>query len=493
MREKMTILVVSSEAVPFAKTGGLADVAGALPGALRELGHEVILVIPRYRCTNGSRFGISKVIDDLAVPVGDRTVSATIYESELPSGVKTYLVGHNPYFDRDELYQTALGDYHDNAERFLFFSRAVLEMLPVLKLQPDIIHLNDWQSAPVAVYLKTLYAGQRYYQAMATLFTIHNIAYQGAFSYDEFPLTNFPEETWSIDGLEYYGKMNFLKAGIVYADLISTVSAKYAREIQTGAYGCGMEGILVKRKRDLHGILNGVDYSVWSPDIDPLIPAHYDAADPSGKLECRAHLLGELGFSPQDRRPILGLISRLTAQKGLDLLADIMPDLLQLEVILVVLGTGDRHYQELLANLTDRYPQRVSATIGFDNALAHRIEAGSDIFLMPSRYEPCGLNQMYSLRYGTIPVVRATGGLDDTIQDYVSDGGKGNGFKFQEYRAHDFYKALVRAIDLYHYPAKWRTLMIRGMKSDFSWQQAARSYEAVYRRALEIATLRLEA
>jgi starch synthase len=489
MPKDLKILFVSSEVDPFAKTGGLADVASALPKTIAELGHDVRTILPRYRTIDESRFDLREVRDvpSLEIPVNGFQETGKVFTlaSPLPANATThYFLQNQKYFGRDGLYVDpgTKTDYADNDERFIFFSRAVIEFLRKMGWRPDIIHCNDWQSGLIPAYLKTLYTDDQLLGGVKSVFTIHNVAYQGKYPPETTAKANLPWSVFTPDGLEFYGQVNFLKAGIVYADAITTVSETYAREIcSSPEFGYGMEGILRHRKDHLFGILNGIDYSVWNPETDQLIPANYSIKNLKGKLTNKKVLQKRFGLSEDEAIPVLGVISRLADQKGFDLLAAIADHLMTLDLQLVILGTGEQKYHDLLQSLRDRFPTKIGIYLGFNNDLAHLIEAGSDMFLMPSRYEPCGLNQMYSLRYGTVPIVRATGGLQDTVDDFEPTTKKGTGFKFGPYDPAEFLKAIERALDVYRKKSLWKTLMMNGMKKDFSWTASAKKYVNLYR------------
>jgi starch synthase len=478
-------VIVASEVVPFAKTGGLADVTGALPVALARLGHQVSVIMPRYPTIERAVRSLEKVQEGLAVPMGSHTEDAAIWSTKLAPRIPVYFIEHQTYFHRDALYTATDGDYPDNAQRFAFFAKAALEACRALKLQPDIIHCHDWQSALIPAYLKAVLHGDAAFASIGSLLTIHNIAYQGLFPPEVMEFLQLPPQTYSPDSIEFYGRVNYLKAGIVYADLINTVSPRYSQEIQTEELGCGLDGILRYRGQDVYGILNGIDDREWNPAGDRLIAARYTAANLSGKQVCKRDLLEVFGLSPEwMNAPVVGMISRLVDQKGFDLIESTIHRMLALDLGLVVLGTGEARYEDFLRQIQARYAGKMSVAISFDNILAHKIEAGSDIFLMPSRFEPCGLNQMYSLRYGTVPVVRATGGLDDSIESYDPASGHGNGFKFAAYDAEALLATLQRALTLYRDRAAWEHLMRRGMQADFSWAKSAHSYSDLYAKAL---------
>ena len=475
----MKILFAASEVVPFAKTGGLADVAGSLPSALRELGHDIRVIMPKYRSVDDLGSDLEETGEKVHARIGDEIKTGDILAGTLPSGVPVYLIRCDPYYDRDHLYGTPEGDYPDNASRFIFFSRAILDAMKGMNFWPQVLHLNDWQTGLAALYLKAYkeFAG---YDNVASLFTIHNLGYQGLFRHLDLPLTGLGRGHFTPEGIEFYGKISFLKAGLISADMISTVSRKYAREIQTREYGCGMEGVLQKRSKDLVGILNGVDYDSWDPETDPLIPARYSSKNLEGKKTCKQALLKEFGLPGELDRPVIGCVSRLSEQKGFDLITALEKDLSGMDFSLVVLGAGDKKYHRLLDRFSRKYKDRFRVKVAYDNRIAHLIEAGADLFLMPSRYEPCGLNQMYSLKYGTIPIVRATGGLDDTIINFNPKTRRGNGFKFSEYSVQKLSATIRKALRTYHDRALWRDLVRNAMACDFSWARSARTYEKLY-------------
>ena len=486
MDKPLRVLFVTSEAVPFAKTGGLADVAGALPKFLEDLGCEVKLIMPYYRMVQKPGLPIHRVEQTLEVPLGNETLQADLYQSDLEKRSSVYFIGREELFDRPNLYGTPRGDYFDNAERFVFFSKAALAFCQAMDFSPDIIHHHEWQTGLISAFLKFSDPKDPLFSHSAVVFTIHNIAYQGLFPREKLSLTGLPAEVYNPEGIEFWGKINFMKAGIVYADVINTVSRKYSKEIQTAEYGYGLEGILRKRNQDLYGILNGVDYRDWDPSHDPHLVCPYGLQNLSGKRDCKKDLLKEFGLPPSlEHAPVLGVISRLADQKGFDLLAEILEDLFKLDLGFVLLGTGDQKYHDLFTRIGLKYPQKAGIRIAYDDRLAHKIEAGADLFLMPSRYEPCGLNQIYSLRYGTIPVVRATGGLDDTIVHYDPLTGTGNGFKFIRYDAKELLQQIDAAIGFYHQPEHWNRLLRNAMSADFSWARSAVSYVELYRKALQ--------
>lgn len=476
----MHIAFAASECVPFAKTGGLADVIAALPPALAKLGHKVTVFLPRYKQTKLEK--PRRIISSITVPFDDRYRFCSVIDGGEHDGVQFYFIDYPPFFDREGLYGTPLGDYHDNAERFALFSRAALEASKVLGA-PDLFHCHDWQTALVPVLLKTLYAEDPAFAHTPCVFTIHNMGYQGIFAPEILPLLMLPWDLFTMTKLEFYGKVNFLKGAIAFADFITTVSRKYAQEIQTAEYGFGLEGILRARASTVVGILNGVDYSQWNPETDPFIAAHYSADDFRGKLACKKDLLKEFGLPNDTQLPVVGIVSRFAAQKGFDLILQVADRLAREEMILITLGTGDREYEELFRRLNKLHPQKLAVKIAYDNRLAHKVEAGSDMFLMPSHYEPCGLNQIYSLRYGTVPIVRATGGLDDTIEQFDPLTMKGTGFKFKEYTGEALLETVRTALDVYQDHNAWPILMHNGMLQEYSWAASAKEYVKVYERA----------
>jgi starch synthase len=487
MPDSLRVVTVASEVVPFAKTGGLADVAGALPVALARLGHQVSVVMPRYPAVDRAVRSLERVQTSLEVPMGSRTEYGEVWSARLAPKIPVYFIEHQGYFNRDALYTTASGDYPDNAQRFAFFAKAALETCRALKLQPDILHCHDWQCALIPAYLKTTLRDDAAFASIGSLLTIHNIAYQGLFPPEVMEFLQLPTQTYSPDGIEFYGRVNYLKAGIVYADLINTVSQRYSQEIQTAEFGSGLDGILRYRGQDVYGILNGIDEREWNPASDRLIAARYTATNLAGKHVCKRDLLETFGLAPEWMNvPVVGMISRLVDQKGFDLIESAIHRMLALDLGLVVLGMGEAHYEDFLRQIQQRYAGKMGVSIGFDNVLAHKIEAGSDLFLMPSRFEPCGLNQMYSLRYGTVPVVRATGGLYDTVRSVDPSTGEGNGFTFDEYSAAALLQALRRALVTFEDRVAWRRIQIAGMRQDFSWDASARAYVAAYERATMI-------
>ncbi|HLK34469.1 MAG TPA: glycogen synthase GlgA [Terriglobales bacterium] len=483
----MHIVFAASECVPFSKTGGLADVVGALPPALAALGHRVTVYLPLYRQT---KLADGKpVLRSVTVPFDDHYRFCSVVDGGLHSGVQFYFIDYPPFFDREALYGTSVGDYRDNAERFALYSRAVIEACKILGV-PEVFHCHDWQSALVPVLLRSVYAEDPAFRDVACVFTIHNMGYQGLFPPEILPLLMLPWDLFTITRMEFYGNVNFLKGALVFSDFVTTVSKKYSQEIQTAEYGFGLEGVLHGRAATVTGILNGVDYKEWSPQTDKFVAAHYSPEDLSGKMACKQDLLAQFGLPNGDLKlPVIGIVSRFAAQKGFDLISQVMDRLAREEMIVVALGAGDKEYQEMFLRLHKQYPQKIAVKVAYDNALAHKIEAGSDMFLMPSRYEPCGLNQIYSLKYGTVPVVRATGGLDDTIENWDPRTGKGTGFKFSEYTGEALLATVKMALKAYQDKDAWHKLMRNGMNKDFSWNASAREYLRVYERARQLRTI----
>src|SRR5262245_57435424 len=478
---RLHIVMVCSEIVPFAKTGGLADMTGALALALKELGHQVSIVIPAYRQVFRPGVPLQESGIRVTATVGDRIEDQAVLTGTIGGSIKIYLICADRYFDRADLYGTSEGDYPDNAERFAFFNRATLDLLE--KIGPaDVLHAHDWQTSPAIAFLKA--QPERYpgLAGIGTVLTVHNLGYQGLFSSDNWRFLDLDRNFFSPEWLEFYGKINFLKAGLVFADTITTVSRTYAQEICTSEYGFGLEGVFQQRAQGVSGIMNGADYQVWNPFADPLLAQNFSPEDLSGKQACKADLQQIFGLPQMPCVPLLAVVSRLAAQKGSDLLESILDRLLQRDVQLVLLGSGDKQYEDCFQAAAQRYPGRIGVRISFDDALAHKIEAGADIFLMPSRYEPSGLNQLYSMKYGTIPVVRATGGLKDSVEEFDPVRGSGTGFLFESYDSNDFLAAIDRALALYRRKDQWAEIMKNAMAVDYSWRASAREYVEAYKR-----------
>ncbi len=486
----LNVVMATSEAVPYAKTGGLADMVGALAIELTKLGHHVTLLMPGYRgrvsreaCQLAMRFSI---------PMNGKPLDVTVEEERDPvtgasPRLRVLFVRYDPYFDRPGLYQQDHRDYPDNLDRFVLFCRAVLEVVRRLvetrSEKVDVLHLHDWQTALCAVYLKTLPHKYKGLEQLKVLLTLHNMGYQGTFPGQEFMKTGLPPSVFSPSGIEFYGAVNCLKGGIVFSDAVSTVSPTYAKEIMTSEHGCGLEGVLANRADGVNGITNGIDVAVWNPESDPYLPAQYTVGDLSGKLTCKRALQRELGLPNRDV-PLLAVIGRLTFQKGFDLLLDVIPELMSLATQTVVLGTGDHHLERQFIEARARYPDRIGLFLGFDEGMAHRIEAGADMVIMPSRYEPCGLSQLYSLRYGTVPVVRRTGGLADTVVPFrpsTVKSGQATGFQFIDSSADSLLVALLLSLHVYAERQTWRSLIQAGMKTDLSWNRSAKLYVDLYR------------
>lgn len=477
----MRILFISPEGLPFSKTGGLADVIEGLPKALVELGHEVAVVLPRYRGTR-----VNKVlVPSLTIPLGPVLRFPAIADGTVVNGVRYFFVDDPEYFDREQPYGIQGIDYPDNAERFAEFSRAAVEVAKHV-WPADILHCHDWQAALVPVLLKTVYAPDPTFRPVPTILTVHNLGYHGLFPRDVLARIGLPETLFHIEGMEFFGKVNYLKGGLLFADWITTVSRRYAQEIQTPEYGHGLDGVIRRRADRLVGVLNGVDYSAWNPETDAFIVAHYSAKDPSGKRECKRDLLAEFKLPAENlNRPVIGIVSRFVVQKGFDLIAEVADELMEEDLCITALGTGEARYELLFRELAARFPARFAVRIAYDNVLAHKIEAGADMFLMPSRYEPSGLNQLYSLKYGTVPIVRATGGLDDTIEPFDPRTGRGTGFKFREYEGRALLAAVREALRCFRDQKAWRKLMLNGMTQDFSWKTSAADYLRLYQQARE--------
>ena len=479
----MKILIASPEIFPFVKTGGLADVTGALPKALKGLGVETRVILPKHKGIEEQGFPMRYKNYRISCPISQGYIDAEIVESEY-DGITAYLVEKDEYYYRDYLYSTPDGDYLDNAERFVFFAKSILEAIKATGYVPDVIHCNDWETALTPVFLKTLYGNDPVLSKASTLLTIHNLGYQGIFWHYDMHLLNIGWEYFTPDFIEFFGNINFLKGGIVFSDIVNTVSKRYSEEIQTEEFGCGLDGILQTRKDDLFGIVNGIDYNDWNPEKDSFIPARYTADKPANKKICKGSLQDTFRLPVREDVPLIATISRLADQKGFDLIGSSMKEMLALGAQYVVLGTGERKYHDLLAQLAKQFPKSFSLKIAYDNKLAHLIEAGADMFLMPSRYEPCGLNQLYSLKYGTVPVVRGVGGLEDTITDYTAQPDTGTGFKFHDYSKEALLDAVERALSLYRNKKAWAALVKRCMTEDFSWERSAKEYVGLYKKAI---------
>jgi starch synthase len=479
----MHIVFAASECAPWAKTGGLADVVSGLPRALTKMGHKVSVFIPYYRQVAKAVPDAKVVLQSVTIPFPYYNRFVRILDGGVHGGVQNYFVDSPELFDRESFYGTPSGDYPDNAERFGLFSRAVIEATKIMGV-PDVYHVHDWQAAMVAVLMRSTYYFDPVLKHVPAVLTIHNAGYQGWFPPQTIETLLLPWDMFTFEKLEQNDTFNFLKGGIVYSDALTTVSRKYAEEIQTPEYGNGLDSVLRQRSGDLFGILNGVDYEEWNPATDPNIAAHYSAEKLAGKKECRRDLLHAFGFEEvNDETAVIGVVSRFATQKGFDFIVDIMDRLVQEDVVMVMLGNGEEYYERLLVEMALRHPEKMRVKVKFDNVVAHKIEAGSDMFLMPSRYEPGGLNQIYSLKYGTIPIVRATGGLDDTIDEQPNGGG--NGFKFWGYDSGALLDAIYRALGTFKNKTEWTEMMKRGMAQDFSWDKPAQEYVRVYERVVQ--------
>ncbi len=476
----MKIALISSEVVPFAKVGGLADVAGSLPKALSKNGIEVKVFLPKYKSIDEEKFNLKKISSFVSVPMKDTIKNANIWEGKIGEDVQVFFIENEEYFDRDNIY-----GYYDDPIRYTFFSRAVIESMKRLEFSPSVIHANDWQSGLIPVYLKTLYKDDEFFKETGTLFTIHNLAYQGVTDKEHILIANLPWSVFHIDGLEYYGNVNIMKGGIIFSEAINTVSKTYAKEIQTPEYGEGLEGVLLSRKERLFGIVNGIDYEVWNPETDKDIKVNYNINTIEKKIENKRALKEENGLKSPDNVPLFGLISRLVDQKGLDILLKGLDEIMALDLEFIILGTGDEKYHIALKEMVNKYPDKLRAHIMFDPHLARRIYAGVDFFLMPSRFEPCGLGQLISLRYGTIPVVRKTGGLADTVIPFDLQREEGNGIVFEEYSKDALVDAIREAVSLYNNPEKMKICQKNAMSADYSWNRSAKEYIELYKKVKE--------
>lgn len=482
----MNVAYVSSEISPYAKTGGLADVAGAVPSALAARGHKVAVIMPYYRKVKAGGFKIKRTDLEVTVPMNGADVSVPIHSARLGKNGTIYFIENPDYFEQsDELYGTSKGDFPNNCERFSFFCKAVPELLRSLGDPVDILHCNDWQTALLPIYLRLWYTNSPLFENTRTVFTIHNMAYQGTFPAAEYAVTGLPQNLFTAEGgIEYYGNFNLLKGGILFADAITAVSPRYSYEIKTAEFGCGLDGVLLKRSARLFGILNGIDVKEWNPATDKRIASNYSIEKMDGKRRCKRALQKICSLPEEQGVPLIGTIGRLTSQKGFDLVGRLIKRLDDLDVQFVLLGKGEKKYHDAFKRLAAKRPDRLSVNLRFDDDLAHQIEAGADMFLMPSRFEPCGLNQMYSLRYGTVPVVRKTGGLADTVVDFSPDGlknGRSTGFVFDNYSVGALEKTVRAALTLYPDRRKWLKLARNGMSQDWSWKRSAVSYEKLYK------------
>jgi starch synthase len=490
--KKYKILFATSEVVPFIKTGGLADVSSALTQKLQEMGHFVRIIVPKYGAIDERKFKIHEVVrlKDIKINIGEKEVIFSLRSSFLigpKTRVQIYFLDNPQYYgSRHSLYSDPITgeDYPDNDERFILLARAVFELITRLGWAPDIIHCNDWQTGLIPAYLKSSYSKDPIFKNIKTIFTIHNLSFQGIFPKTSFAKTALPKELESEKGILHKGKINFLKSGLLYSDMINTVSETYAKEIcQLKEYGIGLEDILKKRKKDIYGIINGIDDTIWNPEVDNKIPHKYSIKNIEYKKENKKALADNFNFTYKDDVPVIGMISRLYDNKGLDLLEKVFPELMKMNIHLVLLGTGEKKYHKFFTSMASKYHNKFSCYIGFDEELAHLIEAGADMFLMPSKYEPCGLNQMYSLMYGTVPIVRSTGGLADSVQPFNGKNGNGNGFVFEKYSAKEMIAQIKIAVKLYSTNSeKWNAIMANGMKSNFTWMNSSKKYVDLYKK-----------
>ncbi len=485
----MKILMVASEAVPFIKAGGLSDVVGSLSGALSGLGHEVAVVLPKYSEIDFSAHKIEPFLSPMKVWMGNTRHFCAVHRAVLSGGVTAYFIEFNEYFQRNGIYHNEnFEDYGDNARRFSFLSNAALKLCREINFKPDIVHCHDWQTAPAAAYLKIWYANDKLLKDAASMLTIHNIGHQGVYGGEHYDYTGLGWDNFTQDKFEDYGRTNFLKGGIHYADMVNTVSPKYAWETRHTDLGSGLQAYLNAKGDNYIGILNGADYTEWNPSSDPLIPARYSATDMKGKEKCKKELQKRMLLEEDPGKAVIGVVSRFAYQKGMDILAYVLEKILkEMEVQFVILGAGDKGLEHYYGELPKRYPGRVGSYIGYSNELAHLIEAGSDFFVMPSRYEPCGLNQIYSMKYGTLPIVSATGGLDDTVEQYDESTGGGTGFKFYEVTPHALYYTVGWAVSTYYDRKQHMKKMIKkAMETDFSWKRESLSYIDAYKKAIQI-------
>ncbi len=482
----MKILIVSSEMEPFAKTGGLADVIGALPKSLKDLGHDVRIIIPKYKAVDEKSLQLKLTKSGINVAIGDKMKTADVYETKIKgTEVTVYFVGNDEYFGRDGLYGENGLDYPDNAERFVFFNKAVLLFVKAIGWEPHVIHCNDWQTGLICAYLKTTHANDPFFRTVASIYTVHNMGYIGMFPGNLMPITGLGWENFTPDTLEFWGHMSFAKAGLVFADVISTVSPTYAKEIQTEEYGYGLNGLMKARSLDIYGILNGIDYDIWDPSKGKRISAKFSKTNLRGKATNKTALRKMTGLAAKKDVPIIGIVTRIAGQKGLDILADAFDKIMKLPVQFVMLGVGEKELEDKFKYFAEKYPDKVSVNIGFDSAEAPMIYAGADMFVMPSKYEPCGLGQMISFKYGTVPIVRSTGGLADTVKNIDPKTNEGNGFTYEEDNPEALFDTVKRAADYYKDKKKWNKVAKTVMEYDFSWEVAGEKYVSVYKKAIE--------
>ncbi len=488
MKKKLNILFIASECAPYAKTGGLSDVVSALPIALTNLGHNVKIVIPKYSSIDTKKINMKKILLPMCVHMGNCEEWCSVYSTQHNKNVTIYFIEYEKYFNRDGLYHDSkMNDFIDNPKRFALLSNAAFQLCKDINYKPDVIHSHDWQSALSMIYLKEWYEDDPYFKNTIGALTIHNIGYQGKYPYENFGYLGFSDRLFNPNILEDFGDINFLKGGIHYADIVNTVSPKYAEETKTEEYSHGMHTFLIDKKDKYFGILNGIDYEQWNPDIDKLIPYNYDENNISEKSKCKLFLQEKINLKKDENIPIIGIISRFASQKGLNVLASVIEKVvMDIKVQFAILGSGDKSLENYFQSLTLKYSGKIGAFIGYDNQLAHQIEAGVDFFIMPSLYEPCGLNQIYSLKYGTLPIVRATGGLDDTIEQYNENTGDGTGFKFNDLTPQAIYDTIGWAVSTFYDRKKhFQKMRKTAMKKNFSWKQSAEKYVDAYKKALE--------
>lgn len=481
----MKVLYATPEFSPLAKSGELADVAQSLPKTLSSLGVDVSLIMPKYRRPEIESLATEVVVPELLVPLGKKKVKGSISKIELSKNT-IYFVDNPKYFWREKTYGSSKGEYLDNDERFVFFNRAVLEFLLKAKIRVDIIHCNNWPTALIPVFLRTLYSQKSQFKDIATVLSLHNVAYQGQFPAETMAFTGLEWNYFTPEQLSFNGKFNFLKAGIIFSDIINTVSSTYKREIQTSKHGYGLDDILRKRRGTFFSIRNGIDYEIWNPQTDPYILSNFSSSNLEGKLACKKDLLEEFGLKPVAKVPIVGMISYFSRHKGFDLILETMDEIAKMEIVLLVVGMGEEKYENKFLEAQKKYPGKIGVKLEINQILAHKMAAGADIFLIPSLHEPCGLNQLYSFRYGTVPVVRATGGLKETVRPFCPQIHEGNGFVFKKYSHQAFLEAMREALYYYHQPLIWKKLMQAGMRENFSWAQAAKKYVRLYQKALEL-------
>ncbi|MBU2511753.1 glycogen synthase GlgA [bacterium] len=483
----MEIIIVSSEAVPYVQTGGLGDVVGAFANQLALKNHHVYLIIPFFRNIrqNRSKLKLKICVSALEVKMGDRTFSCRVWKTFPAPNLQVFFIEYNDFFDRNNLYVDGFEEYEDNGERFSFFCKAALDLSLKIKLNPDIIHVNDWQTALIPYYLKTWYWNEPSFKNTASVFTIHNMGYQGRINRSKSSFLGLNWMQMRSEEFEDQGKINLLKGGIFYADVITTVSPTYAKEILTEPGGCGLSNHLSRRTIDVTGILNGIDDQLWNPETDPYIPENFSRKNLFGKTVCKANLQKQFGFEVNPEIPIFGIVSRLAYQKGLQLLMECADDIMQWELQFILLGSGDPSYSEFFQNLAKRYPGKAGVYIGFQTELSHLIEAGSDFSIMPSLYEPCGLNQLYSMLYGTLPIVRATGGLNDTVEKFDEENLTGTGFVFDDISSNALRNTIGWALSTWYDKREaYKKIQLQAMNQDFSWKNPIREYESVYRKAI---------